>query len=67
MKFVYIVVFGYVIGVMFIFGISVWYMLKGCDFVFVKCFFVIVVSFGMVVVLFVIVLGDEFGYEMGDV
>lgn len=67
MKFVYIVAFGYVIGAMFIFGISVWYMLKGRDFVFVKRFFVIVVSFGMVVVLFVIVLGDEFGYEMGDV
>lgn len=67
MKFVYIVVVGYIIGVMFILGISVYYLLKGCDVVFVCCLFVIVVLFGMVFVLFVIVLGDELGYEFGEV
>ncbi|XPE43817.1 cytochrome ubiquinol oxidase subunit I [Shigella flexneri] len=52
---------------MFILGISAWYMLKGRDFAFAKRSFAIAASFGMAAVLSVIVLGDESGYEMGDV
>lgn len=52
---------------MFILGISAYYMLKGRDFAFAKRSFAIAASFGMAAVLSVIVLGDESGYEMGDV
>ena len=40
---------------------------KGRDFAFAKRSFAIAASFGMAAVLSVIVLGDESGYEMGDV
>lgn len=66
-KFVHTVASGYVTGAMFILGISAWYMLKGRDFAFAKRSFAIAASFGMAAVLSVIVLGDESGYEMGDV
>jgi len=66
-KFVHTVASGYVTGTMFILGISAWYMLKGRDFAFAKRSFAIAASFGMAAVLSVIVLGDESGYEMGDV
>ena len=66
-KFVHTVAAGYTTGAMFIMGISAWYMLKGRDFAFAKRSFAIAASFGMAAVLSVIVLGDESGYEMGDV
>lgn len=66
-KFVHTVASGYVTGAMFILGISAYYMLKGRDFAFAKRSFAIAASFGMAAVLSVIVLGDESGYEMGDV
>lgn len=58
---------GYVTGAMFIPAISSRYMLKGRDFAFAKRSFAIAASFGMAAILSVIVLGDESGYEMGDV
>lgn len=67
MKFVYIVVVGYVMVFMFVLGVLVWYLLKVCDIVFVLCFFVVVVGFGLVVIFLVIVLGDELGYIVGEV
>ena len=42
-------------------------MLRGRDFAFAKRSFAIAASFGMAAILSVIVLGDESGYEMGDV
>lgn len=66
-KFVYMVLVGYVIGVMFVLVIFSYYLLNYKYIVFVCCLFVIVVSFGLVVILLVIVLGDESGYELGDV
>ncbi len=66
-KFVHTVASGYVTGAMFILAISPWYMLKGRDFAFAKRSFAIAASFGMAAILSVIVLGDESGYEMGDV
>lgn len=66
-KFVHTVAAGYVTGAMFVLGISAWYMLKGRDFAFAKRSFAIAASFGMASVLSVIVLGDESGYEIGDV
>ncbi|MCI4239006.1 cytochrome ubiquinol oxidase subunit I [Dickeya dianthicola] len=66
-KFVHTVAAGYCTGAMFILGISSYYLLKGRDVAFAKRSFAIAASFGMASVLSVIVLGDESGYEMGDV
>ncbi|CNH16546.1 cytochrome D ubiquinol oxidase subunit I [Yersinia thracica] len=66
-KFVHTVAAGYVTGAMFVLGISSYYLLKGRDIPFAKRSFAIAASFGMAAVLSVIVLGDESGYEMGDV
>ena len=60
-KFVHTVAAGYVTGSMFVLGISSYYLLKGRDLAFAKR------SFGLASVLSVIVLGDESGYEIGDV
>ncbi|AOR64600.1 cytochrome ubiquinol oxidase subunit I [Pectobacterium wasabiae] len=66
-KFVHTVAAGYCTGAMFILGISSYYLLKGRDVAFAKRSFAIAASFGLASVLSVIVLGDESGYEMGDV
>ncbi|MFC3394968.1 cytochrome ubiquinol oxidase subunit I [Brenneria rubrifaciens] len=66
-KFVHTVAAGYTTGAMFILGISSYYLLKGRDIAFAKRSFAIAASFGLASVLSVIVLGDESGYEMGDV
>jgi cytochrome d ubiquinol oxidase subunit I len=66
-KFVHTVASGYTTGAMFVLGISSYYLLKGRDIAFAKRSFAIAASFGMAAILSVIVLGDESGYEMGDV
>ncbi|ORM65909.1 cytochrome d terminal oxidase subunit 1 [Pantoea rodasii] len=66
-KFVHTVAAGYTAGAMFVLGISAWYLLKGRDLAFAKRSFGIAASFGMAAILSVIILGDESGYEMGDV
>lgn len=64
-KFVHTVADGYTSG--FVLGISSYYLLKGCDITFAKSSFAIAASFGMAAIMSVIVLGDESGYEIGDV
>lgn len=66
-KFVHTVAAGYTCGAIFVLGISSWYLLRGQDVAFAKRSFAIAASFGMAAILSVIVLGDESGYEMGDV
>ncbi|WP_158781621.1 cytochrome ubiquinol oxidase subunit I [Pantoea sp. BAV 3049] len=66
-KFVHTVAAGYTCGAMFILGISSYYLLRGRDIAFAKRSFAIAASFGMAAILSVIVLGDESGYEIGDV
>ncbi|MBY7860707.1 cytochrome ubiquinol oxidase subunit I [Vibrio fluvialis] len=66
-KFVHTVAAGYTTGAMFILGISAYYLLKGRDIAFARRSFAIAASFGMAAVLSVIVLGDESGYEVGEV
>lgn len=66
-KFVHTVSAGYVTASMFVLGISSWYMLKGRDIAFARRSFAIAAAFGLASVLSVIVLGDESGYEAGDV
>jgi cytochrome d ubiquinol oxidase subunit I len=66
-KFVHTVSAGYVTASMFVLGISAYYMLKGRDLAFAKRSFAVAAGFGMASVLSVILLGDESGYEVGDV
>ena len=58
---------GYTTGAMFVLGISSYYLLKGRDIPFARRSFAIAAAFGMASILSVLVLGDESGYELGDV
>jgi len=66
-KFVHTVASGYVTGAMFVLAISAYYLLKGRDTAFAKRSFAIAAAFGTAGILCTIVLGDESGYEIGDV
>jgi cytochrome d ubiquinol oxidase subunit I len=66
-KFVHTVAAGYVTGSMFVLGISAFYLLKGRDIGFARRSFAIAAGFGLASILSVIILGDESGYELGDV
>ncbi len=66
-KFVHTVSAGYVTGSMFVLGISAYYLLKGRDIPFARRSFAIAAGFGLASALSVVVLGDESGYELGDV
>ena len=66
-KFVHTVAAGYVTGSMFVLGISAYYLLKGRDIAFARRSFAIAAAFGLASILSVIILGDESGYELGDV
>lgn len=66
-KFVHTVAAGYTTASMFVLGISSWYLLKGRDIAFAKRSFAVAAGFGLASCLSVIVLGDESGYELGDV
>ena len=66
-KFVHTVAAGYVTASVFVMAISSWYILKGRDLAFARRSFAVAVGFGLAASLSVIVLGDESGYELGDV
>jgi cytochrome d ubiquinol oxidase subunit I len=66
-KFIHTVAAGYVCASMFVLGISSWYLLKKRDIGFAKRSFSVAVGFGLASVMSVIILGDESGYELGDV
>jgi cytochrome d ubiquinol oxidase subunit I len=66
-KFVHTVSAGYVTGAMFVLGISAYYLLQGRDIGFARRSFAIAAGFGLASALSVVVLGDESGYELGDV
>ena len=65
-KFIHTVSGGYVAGSMFVLSISAWYLLKGRDVGFAKRSFAIAAGFGLASILSVILLGDESGYETGQ-
>jgi len=66
-KFVHTVASGYVAGALFVLAISSYYLLKGRDIAFAKRSFAIAAAFGTAGILCTIILGDESGYEVGDV
>ena len=65
-KFVHTVSAGYVTGSMFVLAISSYYLLKGRDVDFARRSFRIGAAFGFASACSVIVLGDEFGYTVGE-
>lgn len=66
-KFVHTVSAGYVTAAVFVLAISSYYLLKGRDIAFAQRSFAIAASFGLASIISVIILGDESGYELGDV
>ena len=66
-KFVHTVAAGYVTASMFVLGVSSLYLLKGRDVAFARRSFAVAVGFGLASVCSVIVLGDESGYEVGQI
>ena len=66
-KFVHTVAAGYVTGAMFVLSISAYYLLKGRDLGFARRSFAVAAAFGLASILSVIILGDESGYEIGEV
>ncbi len=66
-KFVHTASAGYVTGAIFVLAISSYYLLNHKHIAFARRSFAIAASFGLASVLSVIVLGDESGYELGDV
>ncbi|MGB1237861.1 MAG: cytochrome ubiquinol oxidase subunit I [Pseudomonadales bacterium] len=66
-KFIHTVSAGYVAGSMFVLGISSYYLLKGRDIAFAKRSFSVAAGFGLASIMCVILLGDESGYEVGEV
>lgn len=66
-KFVHTVAAGYTTGALFIMGISAYYMLKGRDLPFARRSFAVASAFGMAAIVSTVMLGDESGYELGDV
>jgi cytochrome d ubiquinol oxidase subunit I len=66
-KFVHTVSAGYTTAAVFVLSISAWYLLKGRDVAFAKRSFAIASAFGLASCLSVILLGDESGYELGEV
>lgn len=66
-KFVHTVAAGYVTGSIFVLAISSYYLLKKRDLGFARRSFAIASAFGLASILSVIILGDESGYEIGEV
>ncbi len=66
-KFVHTVSAGYVTGAVFVLAISSYYLLKKRDLGFARRSFAIAAAFGLASILSAIILGDESGYEVGDV
>lgn len=66
-KFIHTVSAGYVAASMFVAGISAYYLLNKRDLGFARRSMAIAMGFGFASILSVIVLGDESGYEVGDV
>ncbi|KEQ17829.1 cytochrome ubiquinol oxidase subunit I [Endozoicomonas numazuensis] len=66
-KFIHTVSAGYTTGAIFVLSISAWYLLKGRDIGFARRSFAVAAGFGLAAILSTILLGDESGYELGDV
>ena len=66
-KFIHTVAAGYTTASIFVLSISAYYLLKGRDIGFARRSFAVASAFGLAAILSTILLGDESGYQMGDV
>lgn len=66
-KFVHTVSAGYTTGAMFVLAISSYFLLRRRNIGFAKRSFAIAAAFGLAAITSTILLGDESGYEVGDV
>jgi len=55
---------GYVMGSLFVVGISSWYLLKKRDILFAKRSIIVAASFGLITSIFLITTGDESAHEV---
>lgn len=63
-KFLHTISSGYVMGSLFVVGISSWYLLKKRDVLFAKRSMIVAASFGLLASLFLVVTGDESAHEV---
>lgn len=63
-KFLHTISSGYVMGSLFVVGISSWYLLKKRDVLFAKRSIVVAASFGLLTSLFLIFTGDEAAHQI---
>ena len=66
-KFVHTVASGYVTGALFVLGISAYYLLKNRHIAFARRSFAVAAGFGLASIFSVLLLGDESGYNVGEV
>lgn len=66
-KFVHTVAAGYTTGAIFVLSISAYYLLNNRDIGFARRSFAVASAFGTAAILSTLLLGDESGYELGDV
>lgn len=66
-KFVHTVAAGYVTGAIFVLGISAYYLLNGKYIAFARRSFAVAAGFGLASIFSVLLLGDESGYNVGEV
>lgn len=65
-KFLHTVASGYVIGALFVIGISAWFLLKNREVLFAKRSLVVGASFGLLTSLFLTISGDESAYQVAQ-
>lgn len=63
-KFLHTVASGYVIGALFVIGISAWFLLKKKELLFAKRSMVVGATFGLITSLFLAFSGDESAYQV---
>ncbi|WP_458700287.1 cytochrome ubiquinol oxidase subunit I [Sulfurospirillum sp. 1307] len=63
-KFLHTVSSGYVMGSLFVVGVSSWFLLKKRDVLFAKRSIIVGASFGLLVSIFLIITGDESAHEV---
>lgn len=65
-KFLHTISSGYVMGSLFVVGISAWFLLKNRDVLFAKRSMIIGSTFGLLASIFLVITGDESAYEVAQ-
>ncbi|MDX1809289.1 MAG: cytochrome ubiquinol oxidase subunit I [Sulfurospirillaceae bacterium] len=65
-KFLHTIASGYVMGSLFVVGISCWFLLKKRDVLFAKRSIIVGASFGLLASIFLIFTGDESAYQVAQ-